>query len=485
MDWGQLNEVNDWNDLSKMMEDEDNSSTKDQSNKNLPTGQQKKKDDAGQADKPAKNPISDLDKIPISGWNDMKQFNDDHDPGWFEEEEKRLASIYGGHFIKVKYTEQGRPGYFCELCMSEMNAKKSLESHCEGMKHLKKKALWEKNKAENRDNRSSDVHQGGWSDGPSRNYSDRDRSPFRSTQDHSRSPGYRGRGLGYTGPPRKKMAPRNQSVLPTGPASQYGRGGRSDSGEFYGRPNHHPNGPPPGCSGWFDGHPAGGYDRPGQYNNKPGGQFENPNNRFDGPCRPPPIDQRSSTEETSVTPVTVPTEKLSGGTTGLLLTKLASCYIKDEADADLALSVVSALASSLREYNTMLGEKKIVELLTEAELKLNTLKAVKVGLKLLNNKQIPGSSAAAAAAAAAAAPGVAAQFIPDGRPPHMATAGRQGQPGTEPPRGSAPVQNLRPSLTSSERRSGWPRVASRLPPQFPSPAYTAQGTPYPPNYPRH
>lgn len=40
------------------------------------------------------------------------------------------------------------------------------------------------------------------------------------------------------------------------------------------------------------------------------------------------------------------------------------------------------------------------QLLMEAELKLNTLKALKVGLKLLDNKQTPGSAAAAAAAAA-------------------------------------------------------------------------------------
>ena len=25
------------------------------------------------------------------------------------------ADLYGGSFIKVKYTEQGRPGYFCEV----------------------------------------------------------------------------------------------------------------------------------------------------------------------------------------------------------------------------------------------------------------------------------------------------------------------------------------------------------------------------------
>ena len=30
-------------------------------------------------------------EAPVADWSDMKMFDDDHDPDWFEEEEKRLG----------------------------------------------------------------------------------------------------------------------------------------------------------------------------------------------------------------------------------------------------------------------------------------------------------------------------------------------------------------------------------------------------------
>ncbi|KAG0712734.1 hypothetical protein GWK47_017804 [Chionoecetes opilio] len=75
----------------------------------------------------------------IDRWADIREYNDDHDAEWFQEENGRLAELYGGKFIYVKYldSQPGRIGYFCQICSAEMNAKKSLELHCNGMKHLK------------------------------------------------------------------------------------------------------------------------------------------------------------------------------------------------------------------------------------------------------------------------------------------------------------------------------------------------------------
>ncbi|KAF2362094.1 hypothetical protein FHG87_007144 [Trinorchestia longiramus] len=158
-------------------------------------------------------------------------------------------------------------------------------------------------------------------------------------------------------------------------------------------------------------------------------------------------------------PIVVDGESLAaGGSTGILLKKLAGCVIKSEKDAELALTVSNALVSSLREYyirkeelktaevslvtrhsqnnirkvelktaevslvtrhsqnnirkeelktaevslvtrhsqnNIRKEDLKTAELLMNAELKLNTLKAMKVGLKLLDEElmKTPSSSA--------------------------------------------------------------------------------------------
>ncbi|XP_071553072.1 uncharacterized protein [Panulirus ornatus] len=95
----------------------------------------------------------------VTSWTDILEYDDEPDTEWFNEENKRLAEEYGS-FVTVKYIESqpGKVGYYCELCYAEMNARKSLELHCGGMKHLKKKNLWEKNKgaAAKKETQSSD-----------------------------------------------------------------------------------------------------------------------------------------------------------------------------------------------------------------------------------------------------------------------------------------------------------------------------------------
>ncbi|XP_068241925.1 uncharacterized protein [Palaemon carinicauda] len=80
-------------------------------------------------------------------WKDMKYQEEELDPMWLEEEHQRLDELYGEGIVTVKYTEQNVLGYYCELCFATMNAIKSLEMHCSGMKHLKKKDIYEKSKA--------------------------------------------------------------------------------------------------------------------------------------------------------------------------------------------------------------------------------------------------------------------------------------------------------------------------------------------------
>ncbi|XP_018025661.1 uncharacterized protein LOC108681169 isoform X2 [Hyalella azteca] len=304
----------------------------------------------------------------------------------------------------------------------------------------KKKALWEKNEAEKggRKRDDSDAQQGGWSDGPPRNFTPagRDRSPFGRDRMRSRSPvdgGRRGRGERFRGPvrgraPRRRGNPRDSCVLPTGPVTVFDERDGYYRDDF-GPPNRRYS-PPRYPENEHFRRNGPGYDagprRPDEEHfkrNGPGFDAEprRPDPEYMGrngpgydvePRREAHVPPRAPVERRDVpvhreqspgvsTRIAVPTDKLSGGTAGLLLTKLASCYIKDEDDSDLALNVITSLASALREYNMKKGEKKIAELLMEAELKLNTLKALKVGLKLLNNQQTPGSSAAAAAAAVA------------------------------------------------------------------------------------
>ena len=40
---------------------------------------------------PVKQMIIKADDAPVFDWTDMKQYDDDHDQDWFEEEEKRLG----------------------------------------------------------------------------------------------------------------------------------------------------------------------------------------------------------------------------------------------------------------------------------------------------------------------------------------------------------------------------------------------------------
>ncbi|KAK7075255.1 hypothetical protein SK128_001719 [Halocaridina rubra] len=81
---------------------------------------------------------------------------------------------------------------------------------------------------------------------------------------------------------------------------------------------------------------------------------------------------------------------LQGSPTGALLSKLADCSVKSEGDAELATNVISLLLKSLKDYSMKKGESKVAELLLQAELKMSTIKALKVGLQYLAGGQGSG-----------------------------------------------------------------------------------------------
>merc|ERR1719259_1429513 len=270
-----------------------------------------------------------------------------------------------------------------------MNAKKSLETHCEGMKHLKRKALWEKNQCAG----GGDMGRG--SDA-SANSGPKKRAANRDSRD--------------TSPPNKRRT--NANYEPLGPRVGSGRPGGPRAGfGFEGRGGRRGGGRGPREDGWVSGgreepwlanrdygngpsvdygHGSGNMQGPGPNNMQGHGsnsmQGYGPNNmqqNHPGPMRNEPPMQPQPQMDPNITPIVLPKmEKLQGGTTGMLLKKLASCYMKDEDDADLAIAVVGAHASSLREFYTKNKKDKIAELLMEAELKFNTMKALKVGLKM-------------------------------------------------------------------------------------------------------
>merc|ERR1719259_1095358 len=191
-------------------------------------------------------------------------------------------------------------------------------------------------------------------------------------------------------------------------------------------------------------------------------------------------------------PVNIDEESLaSGGSTGLLLRKLAGCVIKAEKDADLAMTVSNALVASLREYYFRRGELKVAELLMTAELKLNTLKAMKVGLKLLDNELNKNSSSKPSSTessdslkksatlgffappqldASSSVPqaGASSSSVP------QAGASSSNVPQPVPAPSPAPVQNPPPNLTQPPPALTQPPPMSVPPPTDPSQQYWGQ-----------
>ncbi|XP_066971628.1 uncharacterized protein [Macrobrachium rosenbergii] len=63
---------------------------------------------------------------------------------WIAEETKLLEEEFGPGIISIMYDDDGGMMYVCDICQSQLNGRKSLDVHVNGMKHLKKKNIWEK-----------------------------------------------------------------------------------------------------------------------------------------------------------------------------------------------------------------------------------------------------------------------------------------------------------------------------------------------------
>ncbi|XP_064120404.1 uncharacterized protein LOC135225073 [Macrobrachium nipponense] len=63
---------------------------------------------------------------------------------WIAEETKLLEEEFGPGIISIMYDDDGGMMYVCDICQSQLNGRKSLDVHINGMKHLKKKNIWEK-----------------------------------------------------------------------------------------------------------------------------------------------------------------------------------------------------------------------------------------------------------------------------------------------------------------------------------------------------
>ncbi|XP_076065909.1 uncharacterized protein LOC143039570 isoform X2 [Oratosquilla oratoria] len=315
-----------------------------------------------------------------------------------EHEDDCYADKYGGNFIKLKYIAEGKIGYYCEICHAEMNAKKSLELHCSGMKHLKKKDIWEKNgrmiipgsgvgtnsapppPPEEKEwrssrNRSNDEFSSSSDWRSNRNSSrggnwnnSRNAPPAPSIRGDDYGPSsYRDRDHGG----RKYYDRQEQSREPLGRDdyerdSFYDRDRRRGLGDYF-RDSYRDS----GLRDYRDRREEPYFDRWGD-------RFDDSDRsdygRFSPKREPYPDCRRPMPREE---------DKLVGGPTGSLLQKLGDCCVKSNDDAELAMNVISNLSGSLKDFYSIRGEAKVADLLGDVELKLKTIKALKVGLKVL------------------------------------------------------------------------------------------------------
>ncbi|KAK8391110.1 hypothetical protein O3P69_017039 [Scylla paramamosain] len=319
----------------------------------------------------------------LNTWADIKEYDDEEDRQWFEEENANLAKKYGGNFIFAKYldSQPGRVGYYCQLCGAEMNAKKSLDLHCSGMKHLKRKDQWDKGGK----GQDSGEHSGGWHERgprhqhnrpPPQSWSDRDhpwRDPYGERRPFMRplSPGQRHNDRGYFD--RRGGYDRYSD-------GYYDDYYRNDTGPYrhpYDRDPYERRGSPRDVRHDFDRRP--GPARRESAERYPRDRY-NPYLRREAP--PPPVISSPAAPEKPAAPQVLPSvdttamlfEGISDGSCGELLKKLSVCRVKSKEDTALAANVASYLVVSLRDYYNKIGPPTIVHILDEIILKINIMK---------------------------------------------------------------------------------------------------------------
>lgn len=268
---------------------------------------------------------------------------EEDDPDWVIEEKKYLIDEYGKKTITLGFDDRDNFIYTCEICNVECNRRKMLESHCLGMRHLRKKKLHDLKIQGKEVPETFKI---------SKSANSRSSKPLSKTKPVDKD---------EEGAVEKKKWHSKKNYY------NYGQDGNNPGFQP-------PYGPPPGYGG-PPSFPPSGPPPPGFY-----GQWgSNAPNIFSTP--PPTLDNKPANKNS-----------LAGGDTGSLLQKLADCAVKNDKDSDLAINVVIALMKSLKDFNHKRGETKFIEVLTEADVTFRILKTLKPANKEVDDASPPSTT---------------------------------------------------------------------------------------------
>ncbi|XP_069168089.1 uncharacterized protein [Procambarus clarkii] len=356
----------------------------------------------------------------LNSWCDLIQFNNEHDQEWCDNEKKRLDETYGENIIVLKYisNQPGKLGYYCELCSSEMHSDVSLDLHCSGMKHFKKKTIAEKirlqpslgateeknnaeSKSENPDLPPSKQKkkrisrfqpQVGRPSSPPRHPSPPRRHPSPPRRHPSPPRRHPSPPQRHPSPPRRHPSPPRRHASPPRRHPSPPRRHPSPPRRHPSPPRRHPSPPPRRSSPPYrndrDGRRTESYGSGGdgywrsspvyrdQYERGGSSRSYSPaseRRRLDDfRCHTPPPPNISDWRAPTPTPLL--TQDKDGGATGLLLKKVADCSINNLADEDLASEVITLLLKALTDFYQKTESYSSVHLITETEIKFNIVK---------------------------------------------------------------------------------------------------------------
>nr|XP_045582075.1 uncharacterized protein LOC123745525 isoform X1 [Procambarus clarkii] len=340
----------------------------------------------------------------LSNWNDIVDHTEDI--SWYVEETKRLVEQFG-NFVAVKPVKDHpeRVEYYCELCFAIMNAKKSLEIHCSGMKHLKKKQMWEQTSKDISDiTKFTAVGREPAAAPPAQHAAPPAQHAAPPAQhaappaqhatppaQHAAPPAQRAAPPAQrAAPPAQRAAPPAQRAAPPAQRAAPPAQRAAPPAPPAAPAQHSPSPPPPYRGDAGDrGYSRPAYDRDrGHYNDDlydrrssdRGGRGRHEFSRSPSDDRRGEVSRHSRRSPLPpalpVLPeaLPVPRENLAGGTTGTLLKRLADCSVKTDADAKLAMDVISLLFKSLKAFHNINGYQNAVLLVSEAEVKFNILR---------------------------------------------------------------------------------------------------------------
>lgn len=307
-----------------------------------------------------------------NSWNSWNQETvektDDVLPDWIVEENKLLEEEFGPGMVSLMVGENDIMVYICEICQSQMNGRKSLDVHLNGMKHLKKKNVWSKKRKMDLVIPATGAVE-----------EEKDKNNEKTDKDTP---------VAAAGIPPAVNPQQSKSRVDAGyNSSSYGHGNYNN--QPYNQPPPYgammgmPPGPVRGSTGLLGSAPPShlGVVPPVPDLLKPPSTNVSKGHwgSYDATPPPPPITyptvDAAKIKEVPIEEKPKVKTNLSGGATGTLLQKLAACAVKNFKDSDLATNVVIALVKTMKEYNHLKGDTKSIEILTEIDVKLRGLKA--------------------------------------------------------------------------------------------------------------